>query len=45
MPRNQQILRGQFECGRIARMSLEDEEDEEYESDFEENGSDDEEDF
>ncbi len=42
-------LKRTFECGRIAKMSLEDEEmeDEEYESDFEESGSDvsDEEDF
>ncbi len=46
-PKNQQPLKEQFECGRTAKMSLADEEmeDEEYESDFEENGSDDEGDF
>lgn len=47
--RNQQALKEQSEFGPIARMSLEDGEmeDEEYESDFEESGSDvsDEEDF
>ncbi len=47
VPRNQQPSKEQFECGRIGKISLEDEkmEDEEYELDLEETGSDDEENF